>query len=285
MKRAFICLLYGAACLNVQAAEVAVEACVSTVFTEVATGNDVGGFASTCYPLEGQAVPIDNVSYKSTSDTERRDFLVGLCNTSGATAQYTIRHELRYTITKNAGENERINVSLNYDPIPETVIEGNGTLTSTGDFEVENGICSDYRFHLSASYEVFSGLNSYRLSNNHDVNGLFYDPDNPGHGFDFNAHEQGLTVYYYGHTANGERLWLISELVRGAIGSYQEITLEMYELADGTFGQPQGEAAYWGTVVLTLYDCDYAYAVLDGKDGQMDMNLERIVGLSDSACL
>lgn len=33
------------------------------------------------------------------------------------------------------------------------------------------------------------------LSNDIGINGLFYDPDNPGHGFDFNKHETGLTIW------------------------------------------------------------------------------------------
>jgi hypothetical protein len=284
MNRILACLILGAVSLNVQAASVSVEACVSTIFTEVATGNDVAGFSSTCYPLEGEAMRDENLTYKSAADSERRDFLVGLCNTSGATIQYTARHELRYTITESTVENERVNVSVYYDPIPETATEGNGTVTSTRDFEVPDGICADYVFNLSASYQVSSSLYSNRLSNNHDINGLFFDPNNPGHGFDFNAHEQGLTVYYYGHTASGERLWLISDLVRGPIRTFEEVTIDIYEVPDGTFGQPQGGAVLWGTLVLTLWDCDNAYAVLDGKDGRLVMNLERLVGLGDSAC-
>jgi hypothetical protein len=250
----------------------------------VSSGNDVSGFASTCYTLEGTAAPTGNIDFKENSDAETRSFAVGLCNQTGATASYSARHELRYTIIKQTDENERVNVLINYDQIPDIVTDGSGTVSSTKLVDLENNLCADFLFNLSTSYQAFSGMSSYTLNRDHDVTGIFYDPENPGHGFNFTAHEAGFTAYYYGHSSSGERLWLVSGLVKDKLNFYSEITLDMYEVVDGTFGAPELAESHWGTVVITLYDCNSGSAVFDGNDGKLFMNLQRIVGMSDSAC-
>jgi hypothetical protein len=77
------------------------------------------------------------------------------------------------------------------------------------------------------------------LTNLLGLNGLFYDPEKSGHGFNFVAHRLGLTIYDYGHTADGERLWLVSETQANDVQYDQPFTLEMFEVVSGTFGQPQ----------------------------------------------
>ncbi len=71
------------------------------------------------------------------------------------------------------------------------------------------------------------------LVNDLGVNGLFYDPNNSGHGFNFVAHASGLTVYYYGHTATGERLWLVSEVFEQDLEFNVLYELEMFEVVSG----------------------------------------------------
>lgn len=67
------------------------------------------------------------------------------------------------------------------------------------------------------------------IKNQLAVNGLFFDPAKPGHGFDVNQTEFGLMIYYYGHTNNGERLWLISDLFTELVDYNSAIVLPMYE--------------------------------------------------------
>jgi len=122
------------------------------------------------------------------------------------------------------------------------------------------------------------------LSNDLGVNGLFYDPNNSGHGFDFVAHTLGLTVYYYGHTAGGERLWLVSEDYGADLGFDQPFTLEMFEVATGVFGQPESPATAWGTVTIELADCDSGHASFSGLDGSMEMDFVRLTALPGTTC-
>jgi hypothetical protein len=122
------------------------------------------------------------------------------------------------------------------------------------------------------------------LVNDLGMNGLFYDPNNPGHGFNFVAHALGLTVFYYGHTASGERLWLISDTFAGDLEYDTPIELEMLEVLSGEFGQPQFTTTAWGTITLELADCDTGHASFNGIDGSIEMDFIRLSGMPGILC-
>ena len=122
------------------------------------------------------------------------------------------------------------------------------------------------------------------LINDLGMNGLFYDPNNSGHGFNFVAHALGLTVYYYGHTATGERLWLISEVFEGDLEFDMTFELEMYEVVSGVFGQPQLPVTTWGTIAISLADCDTGHASFSGLDGTLEMDLIRLTAMPGISC-
>ena len=122
------------------------------------------------------------------------------------------------------------------------------------------------------------------LTNHVGLNGLFYDPDNPGHGFNFVVHSFGLAVYYYGHTANGERLWLVSGNYEGDLEYDEPIPLDLFEVTDGVFGAPQLPVTSWGTMTLEMTDCDTGHASLDGLDGTLEIDLVRLSALPGIGC-
>lgn len=122
------------------------------------------------------------------------------------------------------------------------------------------------------------------LSNHAGVNGLFYDPGNPGHGFNFLVHHYGLTVFYYGHTANGERLWLHSENFAGDLEFGRAIELEMYQAEFGTFARPDSNLTTWGSVVIEMADCDTGHASFNGLDGVQEMDFVRLTGVPGIGC-
>ena len=122
------------------------------------------------------------------------------------------------------------------------------------------------------------------LAPDYSVNRLFYDANNPGHGLDFGAHTLGFTVFYFGHTLGGERLWLHSELFKGDLEYGVLIELEMYECVDGVFGDPAPPVTSWGTITVSLADCDSGHATFDGFDGQFEMDLKRLTRLPDVGC-
>jgi hypothetical protein len=122
------------------------------------------------------------------------------------------------------------------------------------------------------------------LTNDLGMNGLFYDPNNPGHGFNFVVHGLGLTVYYYGHSATGERLWLMSETFAGDLEFDLPFELQMLEVVTGEFGLPQLPATAWGTLSISLADCDTGHASFSGIDGSLEMDFIRLSALPGITC-
>ena len=60
--------------------------------------------------------------------------------------------------------------------------------------------------------------------------------------------------------------------------------MDMYEVTQGTFGLPVQPATYWGTIAITLADCDSGSAALSGVDGDFEMDLARLAGLPGVDC-
>jgi hypothetical protein len=132
--------------------------------------------------------------------------------------------------------------------------------------------------------DVMATPASVGLVNDLAMNGLFYDPDNPGHGFNFVVHGLGLTVYYYGHTATGERLWLMSETFAADLEFDLPFELEMLEVVTGEFGLPQLPPTAWGTIAFNLADCDSGHASFSGGDGDLEMDFIRLSGMPGISC-
>jgi hypothetical protein len=134
------------------------------------------------------------------------------------------------------------------------------------------------------TFDDVTAVHEGGLTNDLGMNGLFYDPNNPGHGFNFILHSNGFTAYYYGHTAEGERLWLMSETLGNDLEFDVAYELEMYEVLSGVFGQPQLPATTWGTVTLLLADCDTGQASFDGLDGFLEMDFVRLTAMPGIYC-
>jgi len=132
--------------------------------------------------------------------------------------------------------------------------------------------------------DVTDELPAGGLTNDLGVNGLFYDPNNSGHGFNFVVHGLGLTILYYGHTPNGQRLWLISDNIAADLEFDQPIIATMREVVDGTFGAPLPPATAWGTLAIDLADCDTGHASFDGVDGTLEMDIVRLTAMPGITC-
>ena len=48
------------------------------------------------------------------------------------------------------------------------------------------------------------------------------------------------------------------------------LELGFYEVTDGVFGAPVLPESYWGTITITLSDCDTGRVEFDGLDGLVD---------------
>ena len=134
------------------------------------------------------------------------------------------------------------------------------------------------------TFEDVTNLPGGGLTNDLGMNGLFYDPNNPGHGFNFVVHGAGFTAYYYGHTATGERLWLMSETLEDDLQFDVAYELEMYEVLSGVFGLPELPATTWGSVSLLFADCDTGHASFSGLDGALEMDFVRLTAMPGIGC-
>lgn len=271
-------------CSGLAAAEVTVTACASATVTQTTIPQLIEGFPEECIDLSSSLEPNEDGSFESQKESKTLEFAFGGCASLGRDTAYTMEHRWRYSITTSAGPGERATAFVTYDLSPERYTEGHGEFVETVSGVVEPGLCEEGLLHLSAGFEISTGLDSSTLVYHEDFNGLFHDPDSPGQGFDFNAHEQGLIVYYYGHTADGDRLWLISDVITEKLEFGRTFDLLMYEVTDGIFGHPEFSPSEWGRIMITLTDCDNGHAEFDGKDGQQSMRLARLTGLGDSSC-
>jgi hypothetical protein len=94
-------------------------------------------------------------------------------------------------------------------------------------------------------------------------------------------------VYFYGYTASGERLWLVSDLVPGPIGPNELVELTLYEAIGGIFEAPAPSAEslqVWGTLRIQFDDCDSGLAQLEGADGSKDSQIEKLVSIDGTGC-
>jgi hypothetical protein len=122
---------------------------------------------------------------------------------------------------------------------------------------------------------------------NNAYNGLWYDPSLDGEGYNFVTADAGTIVYFYGSDAQGNRLWLLSDLIRGNFGVGVDIEVTMFESTGGTFGDPipSGRGlSVWGTLRIVFSECDVAVATLIGKDGTKVSQLVKIAGVAGTVC-
>ena len=194
---------------------------------------------------------------------------------------------------------------LTQDPVSESNAQCGDVIVDTS-FAFVPAYYPDVRFNLEESFDIYWDLgdneqkftmfaynpNDYEesdfppdpgLQRDSGLNGMFYDPSNPGHGFNVSVNEAGLVIYYYGQSSNGELLWLVSELYEEDIEFNAEISLPLVYV-NGTFGNPAGPTEVWGSLTTVFYDCDHGIAKLDGEDGAIEIDMSRLVGLEGLEC-
>lgn len=118
------------------------------------------------------------------------------------------------------------------------------------------------------------------------IAGLWFDPAFDGEGYDMVQTAAGLTVFFYGYDSNGERLWLISELLTERPAINVPVTLTMSVGDGGTFEQPipGAQLGDWGTLQITLADCGSGQFVLDGRDGVKTHAVQKLADSAGTSC-
>jgi hypothetical protein len=117
--------------------------------------------------------------------------------------------------------------------------------------------------------------------------GLWYDPSKDGEGYNLIVSPIGRILYFYGFKSNGQRLWLVSDLIADTLTVGQTVNVTVFESTEGTFGNPvpSGEALVeWGAAEITVADCGAVTIVLEGADGDKTSNTVRLAGIIGTTC-
>ena len=121
-----------------------------------------------------------------------------------------------------------------------------------------------------------------------DYSGLWYDPSLDGEGYIVYETPYGWLIYFFGYSAIGEFLWLVSEIVtldHLLFGVPFELPMLIGE--PGSFEQPtpSTELQPWGTLSVTFNSCTTGVFKLEGLDGEKTSNVAKLVGVEDTGCL
>ncbi|RFF31540.1 hypothetical protein DZC52_04055 [Wenzhouxiangella sediminis] len=111
-----------------------------------------------------------------------------------------------------------------------------------------------------------------------NLNAAWHDPQTSGQGWNLVRTTAGMFGYFYGYTADGEPLWLVTKEVIGDIqlGQPVEYTLltNTTEAASFESPAPSTELETWGTATLTFENCRTGTADMQGIDGTQVQELE-----------
>lgn len=123
---------------------------------------------------------------------------------------------------------------------------------------------------------------------NNAFNGLYYDPDKSGEGYNFITSPNGTVIFFYGSDEDGNRVWLLSELVTGNFTLNQSRQIRMYESTGGVWSLPKASGrglSVWGHLNLTFTSCTEGVAELQGVDGLKVSNITKLAGVPGSNCV
>jgi hypothetical protein len=117
--------------------------------------------------------------------------------------------------------------------------------------------------------------------------GPWFDPASDGEGILIFQTPAGWLIYYFGYSADMERLWMASNLLNIEnlqFGQVYEFNLLVGE--PGTFNIPTPPSALvvWGTLQAVFTDCTHGVFTMNGMDGQKVMNVVKLIGIDGTSC-
>ena len=120
-----------------------------------------------------------------------------------------------------------------------------------------------------------------------DFSGPWFDPSLDGEGYLVYQTPAGWLIYYFGYSADGNFLWLISNLVKlDQLIPGVPFELDMLIGKPGTFDAPtpSNELTPYGTLSVTFDTCTTGQFILDGLDGKKTSNVVKLVGVDGTNC-
>lgn len=164
------------------------------------------------------------------------------------------------------------------------ILVANETEVSAKRFTSREGGQEDRRPRLEIEYSMESEPAPVPGS---DWSGPWFDPNSDGEGYLVFNTPAGWLIYYFGYSADGDRLWLVSNLVTIdslAFGQDYEFTMLVGMPGTFTMPTPSDQLQTWGTLKVNLADCVSGVFMLDGADGMKTSNVTKIVGVDTTFC-
>jgi len=168
---------------------------------------------------------------------------------------------------------------------------------SSGEALVKYGLLSITFGSLRSATFTINGFDGNKISrsvfladttaNSAAYSGLWYDPGKDGEGYNVISGKYTTVIYYYGSSAVGERLWLISDGMSNDIRDGTTVTARMYEAVGGDFYHPEPSASSlrdWGTIEARFDDCHEGRFILSGSDGNKTSDVVKLAGVSGADC-
>lgn len=280
---AAIALLFVSA---VQAGQVSVEIC-ATGSIEYTGGITSGfsGFDEQCISLDVIAELDDEASWDHTADGRSISIPWGGCSPAEGEVGIRTVFEWRYAIDRMLTDGEQGTAWATFSLGDEIFTDNEGSGMSMTESVIPASTCIDGLVSLNAFASVsatYPGELEFSFPNPYGINGLFVDSELPNAGFDFNRHELGLTVFFYGAASDGSPMWLISEPFDGLVHPGPSYVLKMFEVDPGG----SGEQEMVGTLDFNFFDCETGSATLlvNRLDEALNTDLWRIVGYHGTYC-
>lgn len=123
---------------------------------------------------------------------------------------------------------------------------------------------------------------------NNQYNGLYYDPALSGEGYNFITAPNGTIIFFYGSDVDGNRIWLLSELITAQFQDNQDYEIIMYESTGGVWDKPIKSSrglSIWGLLTLRFSTCNGGTAELEGVDGAKISNIIKLAGVPGTGCV
>ena len=146
----------------------------------------------------------------------------------------------------------------------------------------------DSRNHSDSAYHPVLEVEFSATGSIFDFSGLWFDPTLDGEGYIVYKTPYGWLVYFFGYSADGEFMWLVSELVTlDQLFFGTPFELPMLIGKPGTFSMPtpSSELTPWGTLNITFFGCTTGLFELDGVDGKKTSDAVKLIGVEDTNCL
>jgi hypothetical protein len=146
----------------------------------------------------------------------------------------------------------------------------------------------DSRNHSDSAYHPVLEVEFSATGSVFDYSGLWFDPTLDGEGYIVYKTPYGWLVYFFGYSADGQFMWLVSEIVtldQLFFGTPFELPMLIGKPGTYSMPTPSSELTPWGTLSITFLSCTTGIFVLDGADGEKTSNVVKLVGVEDTQCL